>query len=431
MIRTALALFALAMSAAAGAREPAGTHEALERLAADGRFSGAVVIRNSKGEIFARGYGMADPFTGARFTADTQADSGSLAKPVTAAAVLLLAKEGKLALDGPVQRYLPAYPHASTSVRHLLAHSGALSMPESAETLAGQTNATLIAALRIRERKPEFPPGSAFDYCNLCYSALALLIEQVSDMHYLDFAHRHLHLPRTVRLRPARLADWPGRAIGYRLHRGAIERFDSWEGEAFYGSANLSISGRELATWGSQWWKPSLAAIRAQATAPAIIAGHRSGLSFGNWYCSDDRRRCNYPGHHEGFHHNLYWDAKRRISVALMTNNTLAPALQQRLQRAVVAFAEERPSDARRELASPLPDVLVGPGEYVLPAGERIRVAGTGRVTEIEKRGLRYRAIRIGEGIRYVPGLDAYVAGAKGGGLHWLTLYEDLVARPA
>ncbi|HEU4704718.1 MAG TPA: serine hydrolase domain-containing protein, partial [Sphingomicrobium sp.] len=233
MIRVALGAAALFASSAAAAPQQVGLHPALDRLAREQRFSGAIVVRDSGGVRFARGYGMADPFTGRPFTPDTPVDSGSLAKPVTAAAVLILAQEGRLDLDSPVRRYLPAYPHPATTVRHLLAHSAGLAMDETEGGITGKTNEALLA--ETRARKPLFEPGSGFRYCNLCLVALAILIERVSGSHYLDFARSRVQLSPGVRLRPRRLSDWAGRAIGYgRTADGKLERADSYEDERFY-----------------------------------------------------------------------------------------------------------------------------------------------------------------------------------------------------
>ena len=414
---------------AAAAREPVGLHQALNQLARQGQFSGAVVVRGPEGVRFARGYGAADPFTGRAFTPDTPVDSGSIAKPVTAAAVLLLAREGKVDLDAPVRRYLPEFPHAGTIVRHLLAHSAGLAFENSAEALAGKTNAALL--VEAGGRAPLFQPGTAFTYCNLCYSTLALLIERVSGAHYLDFVQRRALLPAGVRLRAPRLADWKGRAIGHRRTTdGKLERFDSWEGEAFYGTANFSLSAAQLAQWGAEWWMSPLAAIRAEATAPAIIAGKSSGLSWGNWYCAPERHRCHYLGHHEGFHHMLYWDVTRRVSVAMVTNNAVAPAFHQRLQRALVAFAENRQAAARREIQHRLPEREAPIGEFRLRTGERLAVKMAGSRVSVERRGLSYPAYPTGSAVRYVPGLDGYLAGDEVGRLHWISLYDAFVGQP-
>ena len=430
MIRLAVALLALAAGNAAVARGPAGLDKALTELARQGQFSGAVVIRDSRGVRFARGYGPADPFTGRPFTPDTPIDSASLAKPVTATTVLSLAAEGRINLDSPVQLYLPSYPHGQATVRHLLAHSAGLPFDDSPEMLAGKTNAALLEEVRRQRAGPLFQPGSAFSYCNLCTVTLALLIERVTGRHYLHAAREQVGLPPGVAIRPQRLAEWSGRAIGYRRKGdGAPERFDSWEGELFYGSGNLSISARQLAEWGAEWWRPALSRIRGQATQPAAIASRPSGLSWGNWYCAKSRRRCHYLGHHEGFHHMLYWDSGLRLSIAMVSNNTLAASLQQRLQRALVAFAEQRPANARKELERPLAGGPAPLGRFDLPGGETVVLKADGDFVQVSWRGLDYRAFGIGNGIRYVPGLDIYLSGAAGGGLHWLGLYEDRIGR--
>lgn len=423
-----LVLLCCAAGVAAQAAEPPKLHETLEQLARDGKFSGAVVVRGEEGVRFARGYGLADPFDGRAFTPETPADSGSLAKPVTAAAVLLLARDGKIDLDAPVQKYLPEFPHAFTTVRQLLSHSAGLELKESADGLANKSNADLLAMAS----EPLFPPGTGYTYCNLCSITQAMLIERVAGVHYLKFVRDRLGVPSTVSLRPKRLADWKGGAIGYRRNPdGKIERFDSWEDELLYGAANFSISAAQLANWASQWWKPELQSILLTATTPARVGHGESGLTLGNWYCARGGRRCHYLGHHEAFHHMLYWDAERRVSVAMISNNALAPGLQQRLQRALVDFVEGHPGKAQRELSNPLPDGPVPTGRFEFASGEKVEIVANGDRRSIRRGGIEYPAYPIGSGIRYVPGLDAYLAGAADGRLRLLTLYEDLTGRPA
>lgn len=412
---------------AAQAAEPPKLHDALEQLAREGKFSGAVVVRGEEGIRFARGYGLADPFEGRAFTPETPADSGSLAKPVTSAAVLLLASDGKIDLDAPVRKYLPEFPRSFTTVRHLLSHSAGLELKETPDGLANMTNADLLAMTT----EPLFPPGTGYTYCNLCSVTQAMLIERVAGVHYLEFVMKRLGVPSTVRLRPKRLADWKGRAIGYRRNPdGKVERFDSWENELLYGAANFSISAAQLADWGSQWWQPELQPIFLIATTPARIGQGESGLTLGNWYCHKGGRRCHYLGHHEAFHHMLYWDADRRVSVAMISNNALAPGLQQRLQRALVDFVEGDPRKAQREISDPLPDSPVPLGRFGFVSGEEVEIVANGDRRSIRRGGIEYPAYPIGSGIRYVPGLDAYLAGAADGRLRFLTLYEDLIGRP-
>jgi len=430
----AMAAATLVVSASAGASEVTTLRDALQALARSGRYSGAVVIRDAGGIRFAQGFGLADPFSGRAFTPDTPVDSASLAKPVTAAVVLELVRAGKLDLDAPVRRYLEGYPQASATVRHLIAHSAGMLLEDKVEPLDGKTNEAIMREIAARQLPPMFPPGTEFAYCNTCYSTLALLIEKVTGISYLALAQDLVALPKDVTIRPLRLADWRGRAIGYRRTAdGRIERADSYESEAFYGSGNLSISAQQLARWGGEWWQSRLRPIQPLATTPAQIAGKPSGLTWGNWYCAPVGRRCHYLGHHEGFHHMLYWDASRRISLAMVSNNTLDPALQQRLQRALVAFATNDSRTAERELNTPLINAPAQPGRYALAGGEAVVVTVDESRVWVERRGLRYRAFPAGggTGIRYVPGLDVYLAASNNGHLSWLSLYEDFESPPA
>ena len=430
MIRLALAAALLGVGAAAQARDISGLDRALRRLAGEGAFSGAVVVRDATGVRFARGYGLADPFARRAFTPDTPVDSGSLAKPVTAAIVLSLAAQGKIDLDTPATHYLPAFPHRDITVRQLLSHSAGLSFDDTPEALSGRTNLQLVAALARRPLL--FKPGQAFTYCNACTIVLAAMIERLTGQHYLAAARAQAALPAGVVLRPARLADWHGRAIGYRLDpAGAPQRFDSWDGEAFYGPANLSISAGQMAEWGAKWWNGKLERLRPMATAPARIGPYESALSLGNWYCSDDRARCHYLGHHEGFHHMLYWDSRRRLSIAMVTNNALAPNFQQPLQRAIVAFAQGHMGEARREIGKRLPALPAPEGSYVAQSGERLAVERRGETLVLVRRGIAYQAYAMDGDIRYVPGMDAYIAGGPAGQLRLLTLYEELFAKRA
>ena len=62
----------------------------------------------------AKAYGMADLEHDVKITPDTIFEAGSVSKQFTAAAVLLLARDGKLSLDDPVRKYIPELPDYGT-----------------------------------------------------------------------------------------------------------------------------------------------------------------------------------------------------------------------------------------------------------------------------------------------------------------------------
>ena len=78
----------------------------------------------------------------------------------------------------------------------------------------------------------------------------------------------------------------------------------------------------------------------------------------------------------------------------------------------------------------PLPDNAVRPATYRFPTGETVTVSARENRMAVTRGGISYLAYRIGSGIRYMPGLDVYVAGAENGGLYWLSLYADMTGVP-
>ena len=128
----------------------------------------------------------------------------------------------------------------------------------------------------------------------------------------------------------------------------------------------------------------------------------------------------------------LYWDAERQLSIAMVTNNSLAPAMQQRLQRAIVAYGSRSPRTAAAELDRPLAHVQANPGLYRTSTGEMVAVTrGTGPILRLTRQGVTYDVYPMGNGIGYSPGLDVYITGSRRGALHILSLYEDQLAELA
>src|SRR5690606_2577934 len=68
----------------------------------------AVLVLRDGQPLVRRGYGLADLETGTPVTPDTNFRLASVSKQFTAAAILLLAQDGKLSLDDPVRRWLPS-----------------------------------------------------------------------------------------------------------------------------------------------------------------------------------------------------------------------------------------------------------------------------------------------------------------------------------
>src|SRR5882672_7909791 len=70
----------------------------------------AVGVATDGTPVLAKGYGMADLEHDVPIGADTIFEGGSVSKQFTAAAVMLLARDGTLSLDDQVRKYIPELP---------------------------------------------------------------------------------------------------------------------------------------------------------------------------------------------------------------------------------------------------------------------------------------------------------------------------------
>jgi CubicO group peptidase (beta-lactamase class C family) len=125
LIMTPLGLLPAWMTAAAVEPEAAGSGplDRLRRFFRDGlannRPSGAVVMIACNGRITCQEvFGARDPKTGAAMQHDSIFRLYSMTKPVTAVAVLMLMEDGKIRLDDPAAKYLPALKNPRVLVEH-------------------------------------------------------------------------------------------------------------------------------------------------------------------------------------------------------------------------------------------------------------------------------------------------------------------------
>src|SRR5262245_14460740 len=163
-----------------------------------GKVAGASVVVARQGQaILSESFGQADLELDVPMPADASFEIGSVTKQFTAAAVLLLAERGKIAIDEQLTKYLPDYPthNQKITIRHLLTHTsgikGYTELPEFGDLMPlRKTPETLI---RLFADKPlDFPPGENLVYNNSAYFLLGLIIEKVSGQTYAEFVKANL-----------------------------------------------------------------------------------------------------------------------------------------------------------------------------------------------------------------------------------------------
>jgi CubicO group peptidase (beta-lactamase class C family) len=146
-------------------------------------------------------YGLADLENEAPVTVDSVFALASITKQFTAAAILLLVEEGKISLDDPVNGFLPDPPAAwkDITLRQLLTHTAGLaSMARGFQSLQAawpMELSTKDAYASAKKDPIDFAPGEAWQYSDVGYFLLGMVIEKVSGKKYAEFLAERIFRP--------------------------------------------------------------------------------------------------------------------------------------------------------------------------------------------------------------------------------------------
>ena len=162
----------------------------------------AVAIVKDGKVVLARGYGVRELGKPDRVDADTLFAIASNTKAFTAAALQMLADQGKLDMDGRVIDYLPGFRMSDPYVTHemrirdLLAHRSGLSLGAGDLLYWPPTSYStkeVVERLRDVPIKNGFRSGYAYD--NILFAVATLVIEQASGQSYADYVRDHIFKP--------------------------------------------------------------------------------------------------------------------------------------------------------------------------------------------------------------------------------------------
>lgn len=178
----------------------------LAQLAADDRFSGAVLATYRGEPFFGAAYGYANRAWKAPCGLDTRFDLASITKLFTAVATLQLVERGDIDLGTSAVDYLGlggTTISPAVTPYHLLTHTSGIA--DDADEEAGERYEDLFVTEpnysftqtidqfpHFVTRPPNFAPGQGCRYCNSGYLVLGLMIERATQMPYRDYVRTNV-----------------------------------------------------------------------------------------------------------------------------------------------------------------------------------------------------------------------------------------------
>jgi CubicO group peptidase (beta-lactamase class C family) len=253
----------------------------------------AVGVSRHARTVLARAYGLANLEYDVPLTTESIIEAGSVAKQFTAAAVLLLAQQGKLSLDDRVRKHIPELPDygAPLTIRHLINHTSGLRDWGTVAAVEGWPRGSRVHThdhvldIVARQRSLNFTPGSEYLYSNTGYNLLAIIVQRVSGQSFADFT-------RTAIFEPLGMARTSWRDDYTRIVKGRATAY-SPTGSAFrlnmpfenvHGNGGLLTTVEDLLRWsanfdGGQVGGPTL--LREQVRPARLTSGREIEYAAG------------------------------------------------------------------------------------------------------------------------------------------------------
>jgi CubicO group peptidase (beta-lactamase class C family) len=300
---------------------------------------GCAIGVESEGSTIVRGYGLADLERNIAITPDTIFEAGSVAKQFTAAAILLLAGDGKLSLDDPVRKYLPELPDYGQplTIRHMLNHTSGLRDWGSVAAVGGwprgsrvHTHAHVLEIVS-RQRRLNFASGSRWSYSNTGYNLAAMIVERVSGSTLDTFSRTRIFEPLGM-LNTSWRSDHTrvvkNRAVAY---ENAPDGFHiDMPFENVYGNGGLLTTVGDLLKWNRNFSVPVVgdASFVAALQEPGRLTngrphGYALGLSVREY---KGVREVGHDGATAGYTAHLVRFPDHALSIAVLCNATNAVA---------------------------------------------------------------------------------------------------------
>jgi D-alanyl-D-alanine carboxypeptidase len=207
---------------------------------------------------YVKAFGVRDTATGVPMATDLYIRIGSNTKAFVVTSILILADQGKLGLDDPIERYVKGVPNGRQITLRQLAQ-----MRSGLYNYTDDTNKDLprqpfrrwtpqqLLSIALRH-PPLFPPDSRFDYCNTNTVLLGLVVEQVSGQRLGAFIEQNILRPeglsRTVF--PTGGAMPRPHAHGYfRMPDGRMVDATDWNPSWGWAAGNMISTLDDMRTW--------------------------------------------------------------------------------------------------------------------------------------------------------------------------------------
>jgi CubicO group peptidase (beta-lactamase class C family) len=293
----------------------------------------ALGIERQGAPILFRAYGSADLEHAVPIDPATVFEAGSVSKQFTAASVLILIEQGKLAFDDDVHKYIPELPDYGTTITiaQLLGHTGGLRDWFGMVDIVGWPATTRVYDVKdvleatARQKSLNNRPGTEFSYNNTGYLLLATIVERVSGEPLITFSSKHLFAP--LKMTHTQWRDdfrrvVKGRAVAYDASPDGYRQMMPFEN--IFGPGGLLTTVGDLLKWNNALDSGAMGNfVTTELQRKSTLLDGRSIAYARGLHAADYRgvRKIWHTGETGGYESFLARYPDQHLSIAVLCNN--------------------------------------------------------------------------------------------------------------
>ena len=334
-----------------GAESPADRAEAMVRsLMESTEIPGLSVSVGQDGDIlWSNGFGVSSLELGTQVTRQTRFRAASVSKILTVAAAARLVAMGKLDLDAPIQRYVPAFPDKGQriSLRQLAGHLGGIRHYRFEDFQHDREHfESLGDALGIFAEDPlAADPGVKYQYSTFGYTLIGAAIEEVCGSNFLPCIEQLVFEPLAMTRSGGDILSMVIRdrtAFYDRDQKGEIENARSVDPSYKWPGGGLLTTPDDLVRFGMAHLNGDFLSEKSRNevfVSQKTTDGAETGVGIGWRIGTDPRGRVvfHHSGSMSGARSTLVLFPESGLVVSLMTNLDRYPAF---VERTAFALAE-------------------------------------------------------------------------------------------
>lgn len=296
-------------------------------------FSGVILVAQNDSIIFNKAYGRKNSQENGMNDLNTVFDICSITKQFTGAGIMKLSMQNKVSVNDNLSKYFDDVPNdkKNITIHQLLTHSSGLGagIGDDYETITEEK-----FLRKVFRSKLISPVGKEFNYSNIGYSLLALIIEKVSGMDYETFLNEAIFKPSKMYHTGYVIPEWKNNEVANGYLNGRVAKKpneENWSDNGPYlnlkGNGGILSSANDMLLWSK--------AIRDNIVLDEVttskylfpqfeIADELSNYGYGWGILNDDLedKLVHHSGGSDLFASDMWMHPNKGITIIVLSNKS-------------------------------------------------------------------------------------------------------------